>query len=216
MQVTLTQLELKKLRSAEALYYSYALLNLSHQAMWPACCKIPADNSELFVALAGCWSFIDSLHRIREILQGAPGINSKSAEMRSFLGATSLSEDYRHYIQHLRREVSKDPPNSSPVYGSLSWVDPIDQQLCHTALLGVGIENQSYTSCVFDTHENRWVSTVCLGVMGSSFNFDPIFVASEKIKNYALPLLTDGAPLQWPPPELPLFSARFDLGGQHT
>ena len=216
MSVTLTQLELKKLRSAEALHYSFELLCLSHEVMWPAACRIPADNAQLFSTLAACWGFIDSLHRIREISQGAPGINTKSAEMRSFLAATRLAEDYRHYIQHLRREVSKNPPNSSPVYESLSWVDPEDVQTCHTVMLGVVPDSQTHTSCVFDTHENRWVSKVSLGIANYSFNFDPMWEAAVSAKDYLVPLLTSGTVLHWPPPQLPIFSARFDLSGLHA
>ena len=211
MSVTLSNRELKRLRNAEALFYSYELLRISHESMWPACCSIPVDNSSVFTALASCWTFIDSLHRIREIAQGAPGINSTSAEMRSFLEATAPAASYRHYIQHLRREVTKDPPDAAPVYGSIAWVDPDDSQLCHTAILGVGIAAQSSTSCVFDTQENRWVSKVALGVAGHSFNFDPMWAKAEEARAYLLPLLTYEAPIQWPPPVLPIFSARFDL-----
>lgn len=215
MSVTLSKLELKRLRSAEALFYSYELLRLSHESMWPACCAIPRDNFKLFTALESCWTFIDSLHRIREIAQGAPGINVKSAEMRAFLDVTALAEHYRHYIQHLRREVAKDPPDPSPVYGSISWVDPSDPQLCHTAILGVSMADHSYTSCVFDTGENRWVSRVALGIAGHSFNFDPMWARAVVAREYLMPLLTQAAPLYWPPSELPIFSARFDLGDVH-
>lgn len=213
MSEALTQLELKRLRSAEALYYSYELLRLSQESMWPSACRIPIDNSQLFVTLAACWSFIDALHRIREIAQGAPGVNAKSPEMRAFLSATNLAEEYRHYIQHLRREVAKDPPNSSPVYGSLSWVDPKASQTCHTVLLGVVPSGQSNTSCVFDTRRNCWVSRVSLGVATHSFNFDPIYDAAIAAKSHVIPLLTKDAPIQWPPSQLPIFSAHFDLSG---
>ena len=151
--------------------------------MWPSACRIPTDNSQLFPALAACWSFIDSLYRIRQIAQGAPKVNARSPEMRSFLSATRIADEYRHYIQHLRREVAKDPPNSTPVYGSLSWVDPISPQTCHTVLLGVVPSDQSNTSCVFDTRHNRWVSRVCLGVASLSFNFDPIYDATFAAKS---------------------------------
>jgi hypothetical protein len=215
MSVSLSQLELKKLRSTEALHYSYELLALSHHSMWPACCRIPEDNSQLVVALAACWTFIDSLHRIREIAQGAPGINSRSAEMRAFLSATTLAEEYRHYIQHLRREVANDPPSNFPVFGSLSWVDPEDPYRCNLALLGAVMDGVSYTSCVYSTSKGGWLSKVCLGVADHSFNFDVMWDAAIALKSYLLPLLTANAPVQWPPAQLPLLSTRIDPSGLH-
>ena len=208
----LTALDLRKLRCVDGLHYSFQLLDRSHSLMWPACCAIHSDNSYAVEALAHCWSFIDSLHRIREIAQAVPGLNTKHAEMRAFLSATQLAEDYRHYIQHVRREISKDPPNTFPVWGALSWVDLIDSMTCHTAMLGAQIEGTKYSSCVYDRVEGRWASKVCLGVAGYSFNFDPMHDSATRFKAFIMPTLLDAAP-----PEvtfhnkLPITSVRVQL-----
>jgi hypothetical protein len=149
-----------------------------------------ADNSQVVPALAACWGFIDTLYRIREIARSIPNLSSKHAEMRAFISASSLAEDYRHYIQHLRGELAKDPPNSFPVWGSLSWVDQTTPQRAHIAILGAHIQGTRYTGCVYDTVQNQWVSKVCLGVNEKSFNFDTIFLSSLRFESFILPFLT--------------------------
>ncbi len=192
----LTALDVRKIRCLDGLHYSFQLLRHFQSNLWDTCCKIPADNSQIISALASCWGFIDAVHRIREIAQSTPGVSAKHAEMRAFLAASGLAEDCRHYIQHLRQELSKDPPNSFPVWGSLSWVDPITPNRAHTALLGAQIGGINYTSCIYDRLEKRWVSKVSLGIDNQSFNFDAIFLAALRFEKFILPLLTDSASVE--------------------
>lgn len=188
----LTALDVRKIRCWDGLHYSFQLLRNYHSGLWETCCKISADNSQVISALASCWGFIDAVHRIREIAQSIPGLSVKHAEMRAFLSASSLAEDYRHYIQHLRGELAKDPPNPFPVWGSLSWVDGVNHQRCHIAMLGAQIQGTHNAGCVYDTLEKQWVSKVCLGLNEQSFNFDTIFLATLRFENFILPFLTEG------------------------
>ena len=157
------------------------------------CCEIPADNSKVVPALAACWGFVDALHRIREIAQSIPNLSSKHLELRMFLSASSLAEEYRHYIQHLRGELAKDPPNSFPVWGSLSWADTVNSKKAHTVFLGAQIPGVSISSCVYDRQEKAWVSKVCLGVNNRSFNFDTALHSAIRFENFILPFLMEGA-----------------------
>jgi len=182
----LTALDIRKVRCLDGLHYSFQLVKHYYAGLWETCCKIPTDHSEAIPALAACWGFIDALHRIREIAQSIPGLSAKHQEMRSFLGATSLCEDYRHYIQHLREELAKNPPNTFPVWGALSWVDESNNHRAHTAMLGAQVEGIQYTGCVYDTWEKRWVSKVCLGVGGTSFNFDPVFESVIRFEHFVI------------------------------
>jgi len=192
----LTSLDLRKILCFDGLHYSFQLLRHFESKLWDTCCKIPDDNSQVIPALASCWGFVDAVHRIREISQSIPGVSTKHAEMRAFLTASSIAEEYRHYIQHLRKQLSKEPPNSFPVWGSLSWVDPIIPTRTHTALLGAQISGTHNTGSVYDTWERKWVSKVCLGVDNQSFNFDTIFLASLRFESFILAHLTEGAPAE--------------------
>jgi hypothetical protein len=186
-------IELRKIRCFDGLHYSFELLRNFYSGIYENCKRIIEDNSRIIAALASCWGFIDALYRIREIALSTPSINSKHLEMRVFIESTELAEKYRHYIQHLRGELSNKPPNPYPVWGSLSWVDESDSDKAYTALLGAQIPGTTYTGCVFDIQNKKWVSKVCLGVGQHSFNFDPIYDSSLRFKKYIIPKIIENA-----------------------
>jgi hypothetical protein len=192
----LNSLELRRLRCWDGLHYSFQVLRLSHDSLWPTCCEIPADNSKAIAAISCCWTYIDALHRIREIAQATPGLSTKHLEVRVFLEATSLAEDLRHYMQHLRGELNKEPPNAFPVWGSLAWVDPLDRTLSHMALLGAQFEGVQISGCVWDTQNACWVSNVCIGIANRSFNFDVMQAAANRFEAFVLPDLLESLPLE--------------------
>jgi hypothetical protein len=200
------------IRCLDGLGMSFAMLEHIQADLHAVCADIKANKHSLPVAFWRCWSFVDTVHRIREVAQAIPGLSTNTTELRLFLKATEIAEAFRHYIQHLRSELSKSPGNTFPVWGSLSWVDPTDSCLTHTVLAGAQIGEMQYVGCVFDTLERRWVSKVALSVGGLSFNFDLIFVACIKFRDFVIPwLITTYAPGIRLQEELPLMSARLQF-----
>ena len=190
----LTNIDIRKLRCLDGLHYSFELIDYYYSSLYGTCCEIPDNKSTVTKALSACWGFIDVLHRIREIAQSVPSLSVKHQEMRAFLSSTSLAENYRHYIQHLRNEITNDPPNTFPVWGALSWVDKDNSKRSNIAIFGSQIEDTHYSVCVYDTANKKWVSKVCLGVGNRSFNFDPIYQACIRFKEFILPYLIEGVP----------------------
>ena len=187
-------LDVRKIRCLDGLHYSFQLLRHCYADLWETCCEIPGANSKLIPALAAGWGFIDALHRIREIAQAVPGLSAKHPEMQAFLSASAAAEDFRHYIHHLRGELANDhPANAFPVWGTLSWVDPANPTQSHMAILGTQIEGTNYAGCPFDAAERKWVSKVCLGLNGKSFNFDPAFLSAVRFEAFILPFLNEKA-----------------------
>jgi len=187
-------LDVRKIRCLDGLHYSFQMLRHYYTGLWETCCEIPGTNSKIIPALASAWGFIDALYRIREIAQSVPGLSAKHPDMQAFLSASGLAEDYRHYIHHLRGELANDlPANSFPVWGTLSWVDPANPTRSHMTILGTQIEGTNYTGCPFDAVEKKWVSKVCLGLNGKSFNFDPIFLSAVRFEAFVLPFLNEKA-----------------------
>jgi hypothetical protein len=90
-------------------------------------------------ALLDAWSVVDSLNRLRGVMQHMPGIKgkSKSPTYRAFVHATEKIPTLRNTFQHLETDIHKsgDDPNWA-VFGSLSW-----------AL--VNPERNEITSCIF-------------------------------------------------------------------
>jgi hypothetical protein len=179
--------DIRVVRCLDGLQYSFVILEHVYSGLHDTCSRIRSDHSALVPALWRCWSFVDVVHRIREITQALPGLSRKNAKLRAFLGATKDAEGFRHYIQHLRSELSKSPLNPSPVWGSLAWVDSANPASSHMVFTGAQIKDTKFTSCVFDRVECKWVSKVCLGVAGKSFNFDPIYEACLEFRDFVVP-----------------------------
>jgi len=92
-------------RCLDGLALSFAMLEHIHADLHLVCAGVKADKQSLPLAFWRCWSFVDTVHRIREAAQAVPGQSSKTSELRLFLDATAIAEDFRHYIQHLRSEL---------------------------------------------------------------------------------------------------------------
>jgi hypothetical protein len=187
----LTNLYVRNIRCLDGLHYSFELLQHFQGSLYAVCCKIPDNNSNVVPALGYAWGFIDTLHRIREIARSLPRLSVKHPEVRHFLKATALAEEYRHYIQHLRNELSRDPPNTFPVWGSLSWIDESNNRRSYTVLLGSQIPGTQFSSCVYDRVKQAWVSRVCLSAAGTSFNFDHVYESVVRFREFILPWLTE-------------------------
>ncbi|RWC31566.1 hypothetical protein [Mesorhizobium sp.] len=214
MTVELTPLQVRTVRCFDGLHYSFELLDFYYRDLHSICSKIPSGSSNVVPALAHCWGFVDTLHRIRSIALALPSLNQKRQEMRAFLTITQLSETFRHYIQHLSGELSKDSPNTFPVWGSLAWVDDLDDQKSHLVMFGAVMGNTSFTGCVYDTWNNAWVSRVCLTLENSSFNFDPIYEAAMRFKGFVLPFAAEkgGAVVEYRE-KLPIMTMTMSRGG---
>src|SRR5215813_4395867 len=90
------------IRCLDGLTLSFAILEEIHSELHAACAVLTVHKDRLPAAFWRCWSFVDTVHRIREVAQAIPGLSRNTPELRTFLGATSIAEGFRHYIQHLR------------------------------------------------------------------------------------------------------------------
>ena len=203
-------------RCFDGLAMSFAMLEKIYSDLHMVCSEIKSKKQSLPEAFLRCWSFIDTVHRIREVAQAVPGLSKKTAQLRLFLDATAIAEEFRNYVQHLRSELAKTPGNTFPVWGSLSWVDPNESLLTHTVLAGAQVGETRFVGCVFDTVEGRWVSKVALSVHDRSFNFDPIFMACSRFQGFVVPwILSKYSPGIQLREEIPVMSVRFQFGSRN-
>lgn len=179
--------DIRIVKCLDGLHYSFEILEYTYSSLHEVCSRVKVDHSSLIPALWQCWSFVDVVHRIREIAQALPGLSHRNKELAAFLDTTQSAEEFRHYIQHLRSELSKKDVNPFPVWGSLAWVDPTDATCSYLVVIGAQVSGTKYTGCVFDTVEGKWVSRVCLGIGGKSFNFDPVYEACLKFRKFVIP-----------------------------
>ena len=191
---------------------SFAMLDHAHSELQTVCPALATDKTRLPVAFWLCWSFIDAVHRIRELAQAVPGLGRRPPELRIFLEATTDAEQFRNYIQHLRQELSSPNHNTSPVWGVLAWVDPHDSEVSYTALAGSQVGETHFPGCVFDTLTNQYVSRICLSVNGIAFNFDPVFSACMLFRDFIIPWLQSTyAPGIRLSADFPILSVRFPI-----
>ena len=179
--------DVRIVKCLDGLYYSFQMLEYINSSLYKDCLRVEIDHSSLIPALWRCWSFIDVVHRVREISQSLPGLSKRDKNLSTFLDATRLAKDYRNYVQHLRSELLNKDLNPFPVWGSLAWVDPVNPTYSYLAVFGAQVKGTSYAGCVFDTVEGRWVSRVCLSIGGMSFNFDPIYEECLRFRDFVVP-----------------------------
>jgi hypothetical protein len=177
--------DIRLVKCLDGLHFSFEMLEHANDGLYELCVRIKTDPAALAPALWRCWSVVDIVHRLRELAEAVPGLSKRNPDLVAFLRATDVAETCRHYIQHLRSELSNQA-NPFPVWGSLSWVDPSDPACSYMVLAGARINQINYSSAVFDTVEKRWVSKVCLGALDLSFNIDPIMDACRRFRAFII------------------------------
>lgn len=178
-------IKIKQIKCLEGLHYSFDLLQFNYNNLYEKCISIQSNPENLMSALTQCWFIADLVHRIREISQ-VIGLSQADPNLKNFLNKTKIAEDYRHYIQHLRQELTKRDLNLFPVWGTLSWVDPVDSNNTYIAVVGSRIKNTKYPSCTYDTKNRKWVSKVCLSIDNISFDFDHIYEVTMTFKDFII------------------------------
>ncbi len=90
-------------------------------SLWAAT-QNPSERLYRILGFADAWSIVDSVHRLRGLLDQLPGVKKKrSLGFRRFREETAAVEDFRHFIQHLRNEVPDLAAGQLAVMGTLSW-----------------------------------------------------------------------------------------------
>lgn len=197
------EIKIKIIRYLEGMNYTFSLLDYSYTDLYEVCLSINKDKSKIIPALSRCWQIIDMTHRIRELCQSTPCLNKDDRDVKSFLDNTKSAEEFRQYVQHLRQELPDLQDKQYPVFGSLSWVDSENDKKCYIAIVGTllieeaekaGIQRVS-SGTVYDTYENKFVSKVTLTLSSShfnmSYNFDPIYDATVKFKQFIMQYLSE-------------------------
>lgn len=179
-------IDIRTLKCIEGILFSYKMIKSLYQKLWNSCLSINCNTNNVYESFEICWSLIDAIHRIREISQQIPKISKKEGYIKDLINNTAIVEEFRDYIQHLRNEINKAEVDNFPVWGSLSWVDKDDEKTSYTIIIGAYIENTSFSGCVYDTYQNKWLSKVSLSIKDKSLNYDIVYECVERfIKSFA-------------------------------
>lgn len=77
--------------------------------------------TEVISAVQDAWAVIDSVHRFRELLQQFHGIKKNLPQFQAFYRSSEKAEEFRHFIQHIRREVNDLSDHQLPLWGTITW-----------------------------------------------------------------------------------------------
>jgi hypothetical protein len=119
-------------------------------------------GEKIVAATADAWTMIDSIHRLRELLQNLPGLKQKEAELQVFLRKTRVVEDFRNFVQHFRSEIESFTSYGLPIWGTLSWAFYRDYPENHSIVPGTFFDGCGSIGLVFDAHQAKFVERVVL------------------------------------------------------
>lgn len=144
-----------------------------------------AAGRSLVVRLLGhVWAFIDTTHRLRELVQEAPGLKKGSAPIQLFLRRTGQVEVLRNYVQHLRTQIQSIPSPAPPVWGVVSWVSPQDPHLCFVLFAGTAHPDTTTFSCSYDTWRGEFSQRFIVSVSGQTIDVEGIARAVAEVRPF--------------------------------
>lgn len=105
----------------ESIVHSINIIDTSYSRL-VSCLYKNDDDMATESPLIDVWNVIDSAHRLRCILDKAPGIKKKETWFQISIRKLKETEDIRHFIQHYDREVDNLISEVKPLLGHLSWL----------------------------------------------------------------------------------------------
>jgi hypothetical protein len=93
-----------------------------------AVADIPDQEAIQLVPLCflDAWAIIDSVNRLRVLLNRLPQFKKNAHSLQIFLRKTGVVEDLRNTVQHLDTEIDKLSANGLSVWGDLTWLVLLD------------------------------------------------------------------------------------------
>lgn len=91
------------------------------------------SNENQLIIPAAClfldaWAIIDSVHRLRDLMEQMPGLKKNGPKYQLFQRATQSVSDFRNIVQHLRGELNEMANHGWPVWGSIAWIAVLDPE----------------------------------------------------------------------------------------
>lgn len=89
-------------------------------------------------AITDAWSLVDSLYRLRKLLEDMPEIKQQSPQLQLYYRQTKTLKYLRDSFQHLDEYLHKYVPYKIPAWGRLSWVYPVGQNRYKACMIAPG------------------------------------------------------------------------------
>jgi hypothetical protein len=122
----------------DAIRYSVEMAELSYLRLADTLHTIALSKEErsddvpssvyLVSAMQDAWSIVDSIFRLRTLLEHMPHFKQKSPGFQLFFRQTKDVERLRHVVQHLNSEIPKLIKLNISAWGALSWSTVMDAE----------------------------------------------------------------------------------------
>ena len=121
---------------------------------------LPSESDDLgpciVEAMSDVWAFVDSVHRLRRLVQHTPGVKQKLPEVQLFLRNSSTIESLRNFVQHFPTEINEFVHALMPLWGVLSWActnETTGEPESRTIAPGTFFRGAKVLSCTFDRED---------------------------------------------------------------
>jgi hypothetical protein len=127
-------LDRRQLLYLDGIRYAIAMADLAYRRLYDVLLAeshrfareeaAPAGQSGQTITsvLLDAWMMVDSVNRLRQLLDEMPGLKKKQTPLLAFRAATNVVPDLRNAVQHLRGEFSKLVAANQPVWGAVTWL----------------------------------------------------------------------------------------------
>lgn len=85
-------------------------------------------------AIADAWAAIDSMHRLKELLERTPQLKKNTPEVALFARAAEELNELRNSFHHAREDFHRLSPRETAIWGVVSWCVPAGE---HITVLGL-------------------------------------------------------------------------------
>lgn len=75
-------------------------------------------------ALADAWAFLDTAHRLKEVIERTPNLKLKAPEIALFMRAVETLNELRNSFHHAREDFFKIDANETAIWGVVAWCVP--------------------------------------------------------------------------------------------
>ena len=135
--------------------------------------------------LLDAWSYVDVIHRLRELLRQVPKLKTRDAAVKSFLDETASADHLRRYVQHMRRQTGTTPGPAGPLWGALSWVDSDGgTEVCHVEASGTQRTGIRAWACPYDREESRFRTKLVLVADNLTFDIEAAHQAVQGLRRF--------------------------------
>ena len=86
------------------------------------------------------WAVVDTLNRLRALINQLPGRRSNSPGLRIITSALKPVEALRHAVQHMDGEIHRVSATSLPLWGAIAWVQQGSGDALRSRMILLGVQ----------------------------------------------------------------------------